>query len=82
VAQVQVWLAAIRVRIQLDPNALATRGIALTEVEQAVGNSNVNLPTGRFWARQGNVDPGDRPAHDCAGLCADHRRYRNGARCG
>ncbi len=39
------------VRIQLDPNALATRGIALTDVEQAVGNSNVNLPTGTLYGR-------------------------------
>ncbi len=38
-------------RIQLDPNALATRGIALTDVEQAVGNSNVNLPTGTLYGR-------------------------------
>ena len=44
VAQVQVYGSQqYAVRIQLDPNALATRGIALTEVEQAVGSSNVNL---------------------------------------
>jgi len=47
VAQVQVFGSQkYAVRIQLDPNALATRGIALTEVEQAVSQSNVNLPTG------------------------------------
>jgi HAE1 family hydrophobic/amphiphilic exporter-1 len=39
------------VRVQLDPNSLATRGIALTEVEQAIGNSNVNLPTGTLSGR-------------------------------
>ncbi len=50
VAQVQVYGSQqYAVRIQLDPNALATRGIALTEVEQAVGNSNVNLPTGTLY---------------------------------
>ena len=52
VAQVQVYGSQqYAVRIQLDPNALATRGIALTEVEQAVGNSNVNLPTGTLYGR-------------------------------
>jgi len=52
VAQVQVYGSQqYAVRIQLDPNALATRGIALTEVEQAVGSSNVNLPTGTLYGR-------------------------------
>ena len=47
VAQVAVYGSQqYAVRIQLDPNALATRGIALTDVEQAIGNNNVNLPTG------------------------------------
>jgi HAE1 family hydrophobic/amphiphilic exporter-1 len=50
VAQVAVYGSQqYAVRIQLDPNALATRGIALTDVEQAVGNSNVNLPTGTLY---------------------------------
>jgi HAE1 family hydrophobic/amphiphilic exporter-1 len=52
VAQVQVYGSQqYAVRIQLDPNALATRGIALTDVEQAVGSSNVNLPTGTLSGR-------------------------------
>ena len=52
VAQVSVYGSQqYAVRIQLDPNALATRGIALTDVEQAVGNSNVNLPTGTLYGR-------------------------------
>ena len=37
------------VRIQLDPNKLASRNIALTDVEQAVGSANVNLPTGTLY---------------------------------
>ncbi len=50
VAQVQVFGSQkYAVRIQLDPNALATRGIALTDVEQAIGNANVNLPTGTLY---------------------------------
>ena len=52
VAQVAVYGSQqYAVRIQLDPNALATRGLALTDVEQAVGNSNVNLPTGTLYGR-------------------------------
>src|SRR6202166_4714016 len=50
VAQVQVYGSQqYAVRIQLDPNALSTRGIALTDVEQAVGNSTVILPTGTLY---------------------------------
>jgi hydrophobic/amphiphilic exporter-1 (mainly G- bacteria), HAE1 family len=50
VAQVAVYGSQqYAVRIQLDPNALATRGIALTDVEQAVGSSNVNIPTGTLY---------------------------------
>ena len=52
VAQVQVFGSQkYAVRVQLDPNALATRGIALTDVEQAIGNANVNLPTGTLYGR-------------------------------
>jgi HAE1 family hydrophobic/amphiphilic exporter-1 len=53
VAQVQVYGSQqYAVRIQLDPNALATRGIALTDVEQAVGHANVNIPTGTLYGRE------------------------------
>jgi HAE1 family hydrophobic/amphiphilic exporter-1 len=52
VAQVAVYGSQqYAVRIQLDPNALATRGIALTDIEQSVGSSNVNLPTGTLFGR-------------------------------
>ncbi|MGE5893685.1 MAG: efflux RND transporter permease subunit [bacterium] len=47
VAQVQIFGAQkYAVRIQLDPRALASRGIGIDEVSNAVANSNVNLPTG------------------------------------
>jgi HAE1 family hydrophobic/amphiphilic exporter-1 len=50
VAQVQVYGAQkYAVRIQLDPNQLATRGIGIDEVQQAVANANVELPTGTLW---------------------------------
>ncbi|MGH7630629.1 MAG: efflux RND transporter permease subunit [Gemmatimonadales bacterium] len=37
------------VRIQLDPNALAVRGIGIDEVADAVTSGNVNLPNGVLW---------------------------------
>ncbi|MBI2960636.1 MAG: efflux RND transporter permease subunit [Betaproteobacteria bacterium] len=47
VAQVQVFgQQKYAVRVQVDPNALAARGIGINEVEQAVAQANVNLPTG------------------------------------
>jgi HAE1 family hydrophobic/amphiphilic exporter-1 len=47
VAQVQVYGAQkYAVHVQLDPNALAARGVGIDEVEQAVAQHNVNLPTG------------------------------------
>src|SRR3989475_992888 len=50
VAQVQVFGSQkYAVRVQLDPRALATRGIGIDEVEQAVAAANVNLPTGTLY---------------------------------
>ncbi|BAC91969.1 efflux RND transporter permease subunit [Gloeobacter violaceus] len=47
VAQVLVFGAQkYAVRIQVDPNALAARGIGLDEVESAIRTGNTNLPTG------------------------------------
>jgi HAE1 family hydrophobic/amphiphilic exporter-1 len=34
------------VRVQLDPSALASRGIGINEVQDAIAQGNVNLPTG------------------------------------
>jgi HAE1 family hydrophobic/amphiphilic exporter-1 len=50
VAQVQVYGSQkYAVRIQLDPTALATRGIGIDEVSSAVQNANVNLPSGILY---------------------------------
>jgi len=50
VAQVQVMGAQkYAVRVQLDPNALATRGVGIEEAQQAVQKANVNLPTGTLY---------------------------------
>ena len=47
VAQVLVYGAQkYAVRVQLDPAQLATRNLALGDVEQAIVSQNVNLPTG------------------------------------
>jgi HAE1 family hydrophobic/amphiphilic exporter-1 len=50
VAQVQVFGAQkYAVRIQLDPQALASRGLGINEVGDAVKNANVNIPTGTLY---------------------------------
>ena len=50
VAQVQLYGAQkYAVRVQLDPQALATRGIGVDDVTDAVKNANVNLPTGTLF---------------------------------
>src|SRR5215831_8237346 len=56
VAQVQVFgQQKYAVRVQLDPNALAARGIGINEVEQAVAQANVNLPTGTLYGKNRTV---------------------------
>jgi hydrophobic/amphiphilic exporter-1 (mainly G- bacteria), HAE1 family len=50
VAQVQIFGSQkYAVRAQLDPNAMATLGIGIDEVQKALADSNVNLPTGTLW---------------------------------
>jgi HAE1 family hydrophobic/amphiphilic exporter-1 len=47
VAQVNVYGSAkYAVRVQLDPNLLASRQIGIDEVANTINNQNVNLPTG------------------------------------
>ncbi len=47
VAQVQVFGAQkFAVRVQADPNQLASRGIGLDELQQAIKQANVNQPVG------------------------------------
>ncbi len=53
VAQVNVFgQQKYAVRVQLDPNALAARGVGINEVEPAVSNANVNIPTGTLYGRE------------------------------
>jgi HAE1 family hydrophobic/amphiphilic exporter-1 len=50
VAQVQVFGAQkYAVRVKLDPRSLASRGIGIDEVAQAVRSANVNLPVGTLF---------------------------------
>jgi HAE1 family hydrophobic/amphiphilic exporter-1 len=50
VAQVQIFgEQKFAVRIQLDPKALASRGLGINEVAEAVKKENVNLPTGTLY---------------------------------
>jgi len=50
VAQVQViGSQKYAVRIQLDPKALASRGIGIDEVADAINHHNTNLPTGTLY---------------------------------
>ncbi len=74
VAQVQVFGAQkYAVRIQLDPKEMASRGIGIDQVAEAVSQANVNLPTGTlygpkqaFTVQASPVEPGrDRPFGDC-----------------
>ena len=52
VAQVLVYgQQKYAVRVQLDPSALAARGLGLDEVQQAVAKQNVNLPTGTLYGQ-------------------------------
>ncbi|MCX6567793.1 MAG: efflux RND transporter permease subunit [Candidatus Aminicenantes bacterium] len=50
VAQVAVYGSqTYAVRVQLDPDALASRGIGIDQVSRAVQSGNVNLPTGTLY---------------------------------
>ena len=50
VAQVTVFGSQkFAVRVQVDPRALATRGIGIDEVEAAIARGNVNKPTGTLY---------------------------------
>src|SRR5213595_2307803 len=81
VAQVSVFGAQqYAVRVQLDPNKLASRGIGIDEVRQAVSQGNANLPTGTL---NGTHQALTVQANGQLMNAADYRplivAYRNGA---
>jgi hydrophobe/amphiphile efflux-1 (HAE1) family protein len=81
VAQVQIFGGSKRaVRVQVDPNKLAARGIGLNEVQNAIQNWNVNIPTGTLFGRHRSYNV---LANGQLMRAADYRplivSYRNGA---
>jgi len=71
VAQVVVFGEQKRaVRVQMDPDLLAARGIGIDEVSGAIKDANVNLPTGTFQ--------GERRAFNiqASGQLMNAREYR------
>src|SRR5258705_3451723 len=56
VSQVQVYGAMkYAVRAQMDPNALADRGIGVDDVDAAIRNANPNTPTGTLHGKFSNM---------------------------
>jgi HAE1 family hydrophobic/amphiphilic exporter-1 len=52
VAQVAVYGAqTYAVRVQLNPDALASRGVGIDQIGRAIQAGNVNLPTGTLYGR-------------------------------
>ena len=81
VAQVLVYGAQkYAVHVQVDPNAMAARGIGIDEVEQAVAQHNVNLPTGTLNGPQRAVSvESSGQLTNAAGFRELIVAYRNGA---
>ncbi|MGE5246879.1 MAG: efflux RND transporter permease subunit, partial [Verrucomicrobiota bacterium] len=81
VAQVLIYGSQkYAVRIRLDPDALASRGIGIDEVGQAVSQGNVNLPTGILYGphRAFTVETSGQLT-DAAAYAPLVVAYRNGA---
>ena len=58
VSRVQVFGAQkYAVRVQVDPDKLAAKGIGIDEVQRAVASSNTNLPTGRLEGDKNSLTP-------------------------
>src|SRR6267142_4679863 len=56
VSQVQVYGAMkYAVRVQLDPQKLADRGIGIDQVHSAIANGNPNTPVGTLYGTHGNL---------------------------
>ncbi len=81
VALVNVWGSTkYAVRAQVDPTILASRGIALSEVEAAINQQNVNMPSGTLWgARQAYTVQATGQLTSAAQYGNIAVTYRNGA---
>ncbi|HEV8198326.1 MAG TPA: efflux RND transporter permease subunit [Gemmatimonadales bacterium] len=81
VAQVSVFGSQkYATRIRLDPRALASRGIGVDEVADAVASGNVNLPSGVLWGpNRAYTVMADGQLHTAAQFGELVIAYRNGA---
>src|SRR5207244_4488766 len=81
VAQVLVYgPQQYAVRMQLDPQAMATRGIGIDEVAAGVAAGNVNLPTGILWGpHRAYTVQSNGQLEDAAAFRPLIITYRNGA---
>jgi hydrophobic/amphiphilic exporter-1 (mainly G- bacteria), HAE1 family len=81
VAQVQVFGSQkYAVHVQVDPNAMATRGIGIDEVQHAIERGNVNLPMGTlFGNHQSFTVQANGQLFDAAAYEPLIVAYRNGA---
>ncbi|NTV14908.1 MAG: MMPL family transporter [Desulfobulbaceae bacterium] len=81
VAQVQVYGAQkYAVRVQVNPEALAASGIAVSEVAEAIKQGNVNLPTGTLQGKhQALTIQANGQLTDAAAYRPLIVAYRNGA---
>ncbi len=52
VAQVQVYGSPFAVRVRVNPQKLAAKGIGLNDVATAIQNANVNIPTGTLYGQE------------------------------
>jgi HAE1 family hydrophobic/amphiphilic exporter-1 len=81
VAQVNVYGSMkYAVRAQVDPIILASRGIAITDVANAISEHNVNMPTGTLWGpRQAFTVQANGQLIDAEAYRPLIVTYRNGA---
>ena len=79
VAQVQVYGSKYAVRVQLDPDALAARGVGVDEVQTAIQRANTNLPTGTlFGSKQSFTVQSNGQLFNAAAYRPVIVAYRNG----
>jgi len=81
VAQVEIHGSQkYAVRVQLDPNALASRGIGIDEIASAIKSHNVNLPVGVLWGDyKAYIVKATGQLNDAAAYRPIIVAYRNGA---
>ncbi|HEY4265379.1 MAG TPA: efflux RND transporter permease subunit [Micropepsaceae bacterium] len=81
VAQADIFgQARPAVRVQVDPNALALRGIGIDEVATAISRSSVNMATGQLdGTTRGAVIHADGQLNNAEQYASQIIAYRNGA---